>query len=86
MTSITALPVQYQNVKTCFQPVNFIDVTVHEVSSDVVVEEKDSLIFMAPFQAQPLSAIRASMMRSNYKPEVIEEIISGLATLPEYRD
>lgn len=50
-------------------------------------QEEDLLFFMETFDFPDLQELRQSLTDSGeYKPEQIEEIISGLKTLPEYRD
>ena len=50
-------------------------------------QEEDLLAFMETFDFPPLEDLRQSLTDSGeYKPEQVEEIISGLKTLPEYRD
>lgn len=50
-------------------------------------QEEDLLFFMETFDFPNLQELRQSLTDSGeYKPEQVEEIISGLKTLPEYRD
>lgn len=50
-------------------------------------QEEDLLFFMETFDFPNLQDLRQSLIDSGeYKPEQVEEIISGLKTLPEYRD
>ena len=50
-------------------------------------EEPDNLSFMESFDFPDLEELRTSLTESHqYTTEQVQEIVSGLATLAEYRD
>lgn len=63
------------------------NVVIEWKNLDDARQEEDLLAFMETFDFPDLQELRQSLANSGeYKPEQVEEIISGLKTLPEYRD
>jgi len=64
--------------------VNFIKTLTAVVSGFTELQSEDKLSFMDVFTFPNLKKVRSDLKEAGYKEEKIDEIISGLKTLPEY--